>query len=126
MARKTRARRTVRGTSSVIEQSLRDAQKVLSGYMESGGRHVKDTLGSLVKIFENQHLSEALASGSRHLSRAVRGRPSAKRRPSASRGRVAKVNVGKRAAKTRSATKSRTAAAHASSAKRTGRTTRRK
>jgi hypothetical protein len=130
MARKTRARRGGGGTSSVIEKSLRDAQKVIAGYMESGGKQVKDTLGSLVRIFENQHLTEALASGSRRISRAVTGRGSAKRRSTASRRSRgnARTTAGKTAAgaKRVAAKTRRSAAARMASAKRTKRAGKRK
>jgi hypothetical protein len=125
MAKKTRARRTVRSKASVIEKSLRDAQKVLSSYMESGGKQVKDTLGSLVRIFENQHLSEALAAGSRRLSRAVGGRAAVKRRTSASdRSRLAAPTPAAKATGNPATAKTRSAAARANVAKRTGRTRR--
>lgn len=86
------AKRTTRrsGKTSVIEKSLRDAQKVISGYLESGGKRVSDTVASLVDILQNQHLTEALSSGSRRVSRAITGRPkraAVKRGASASRGK---------------------------------------
>lgn len=111
MAKK--ARRSSSRKSSVIESSLRDAQKVLSGYIESGGKQVRDTMSSLVKIFENQHLTEALSSGSRRLSRAVRG--------GATRGKAAKpASPTSRRGKPAGAQR-RVAAARATTAKRSGR-----
>jgi hypothetical protein len=122
MAKKTKRRA---GKASVIEQSLRDAQKVISGYIESGGQRVSDTVASLVDILQNQHLTEALSAGSRRISRAVTGRPkraTAKRRAGGARGKSkitpARKAVGKAAASAKRAAKSRVAASRAG-AKRT-------
>ena len=82
--------------AKLIEQSLRDAQRVLSGYMASGGKQVSDTMGALLKIFESPKLGSAL-------------KPARRRRRSTRSGAT-------RTAK-RKAPKGRAAAARASSPK---------
>jgi hypothetical protein len=74
MPKKTKKRRVSRTT--LIEQSLRDAQHVLSSYMESGGKQVSDTMSALMKIFESPKLGGALKTGPR---RARSARPPARR-----------------------------------------------
>lgn len=126
MAKKTTRRS---GKTSVIEKSLRDAQKVISGYLESGGKRVTDTVASLVDILQNQHLTDALSSGSRRVSRAITGRPkraAVKRGTSVSRGTSTTTTPARKAAGKATGTvkriaKSRAAASVRTGAKRTGR-----
>ena len=51
MAIGKRSPQRARGRST-LEKSFRDAQAVLSGYLESGGKQVKDTMTSLLHIFD--------------------------------------------------------------------------
>jgi hypothetical protein len=51
MAVRKRSPQRARGRST-LEKSFRDAQAVLSGYIESGGKQVKDTMTSLLHIFD--------------------------------------------------------------------------
>jgi hypothetical protein len=100
-SRTTHSRRSG-GKSSVLEKSLRDAQTVISGYIESGGKRVKDAMNSLVEILENQHLAEALSAGSQRLTRAVSGsRATAKRRTPNRKPAVAKRAASARGSATR-------------------------
>lgn len=69
MPKKSKQRRVSRTT--LIEQSLRDAQHVLSSYMESGGKQVSDTMSALMKIFESPKLGSALEPRTRR-SRSAR------------------------------------------------------
>jgi hypothetical protein len=76
MRKKRRPSRT-----TLIEQSLRDAQRVLTGYIESGGKQVTDTIGALMNIFESPKLGRALQPSRRSARRGpVAKRPSAKRK----------------------------------------------
>lgn len=82
MAKKSTAKKSGPGKkrrvsrTTLIEQSLRDAQHVLTGYIESGGKQVTDTIGALMKIFESPKLGSALKPSPR---RSARRRPVAKR-----------------------------------------------
>jgi hypothetical protein len=79
MAKKSTAKKSKPKTrrvsrTALIEQSLRDAQHVLAGYIESGGKQVTDTIGTLMKIFESPKLGSALKP-----RRSARRRTAAKR-----------------------------------------------
>jgi len=78
------AKRSKRGRSPirVIENSLKDAQKLVASYISSGSEQVTDTIRSLRRIFDNRELAAALkkARAARmEVAGAVRGRGGSKK-----------------------------------------------
>ncbi len=100
MAMRKRTRR-----KSAIEQTLRDAQDVLSGYIESGGKQVKETMRSLLRIFDMEALTRRVrATGG---SRSTTSRPAraTKRSAPSRRGRSASATPREAASRRRPATR---------------------